>query len=302
MALFDDHLQSTGAWHLDTPADAIASTGDGLGILIGSATGAGAGSVSWVRRTDGATLLRRQLTRSVNGLWLDREGRRVFALGAGPAGSLGFLVADSLTEIQAIPVCSEPVSLVFAPDRDRLYLTCRPGTVVEVDARLQIVVRSAWIGADSGRACGAGPSDLSANGTLLYVPCAGTGRLLYLDRATLAPWDSMPVGAGAAAVAVTPRAFAVILLPDSDRVLLVNLRSKTVVAAAAAPNPVDVALSADGSLAFVAAAGRGGDGELLKIATQTGRVLGRATVRAGGRVVHVWPGRGDSRMYWVNRH
>jgi hypothetical protein len=300
LALFDGALRSTGAWQVDAPATALESTGDGLGILIGSGAGAGAGRVSWVRRTDGATLHGHELGGPIGGLWVDREGRRVFALVGGAVGGLRILGADRLTETRTIPVCSEPVSLVLAPDGDRAYVTCRPGAVVEVDAQLQMVVRSAWLGADSGRACGAGRGDLSANGTLLYIPCAGTGRLLYLDRATLTPWDSMPIGAGAAVTAVTPHAVAVILLPDSDRVLLVNLRSKTLVAAVATPNPVDVALSADSRIAFVVGAGRGGaEGELLKVATQTGGVLGRAAVPAGGRAVHVWPGRREPRVYWV---
>ena len=302
MALFDGQLRSTGVWHLDAPATALESNGDGLGVLIGSATGVRAGSVSWVRRTDGVTLVRSELQGAVRGLWLDREGRHVFALAGGPAGSLGILRADPMAEIQTIPVCAEPVGLVFVPDGDRAYLTCRPGTVIEVDTRLRIVVKSAWVGADSGRACGAGRSDLSANGTLLFIPCAGTGQLLYLDRATLTPWDSMPVGAGASAVAVTPDAVAVILLPDSDRVLLVNLRSKAPVAEVPAPNPAAVALSADGRLAFIAAGGRGGAaGELVKIATQTGVVLNRAPVPGGGSAVYVWPGRRDSRMHWGTR-
>ena len=301
VALFDRQLRPTGGLRLDAPATALEGAGDGLGMLIGSTVGA-QGSVSWVRRTDGVTILQRDVGSPVGGLWLDREGRRVFALKGGPAGSLGILLADRLTEIQTIPVCSEPVGLAFAPDGDRVYLTCRPGAVVEVDTRLGIVVKSAWVGADSGRACGAGRGDLSANGTLLYVPCAATGRLLYLDRATLKPWDSLAVGPGAAVTAVTPRAVAVILLPDSNRVRLVNLRSKTLVAELAAPHPVDVALSADGRLAFIAAAGRGGaDGELVEVSTQSGDVLGRATVPGGGRAVYVWPGRRDARMRWVTR-
>lgn len=300
MALFDGQLRSTGVWHLDAPATALESNGDGLGVLIGSAAGAQAGSVSWVRRTDGVTLVRAELKSAVSGLWLDREGRRVFALAGGR--SLAILQADRMTGIQTIPICPEPASLAFAPDGDRAYVTCRPGAVVEVDVRLRIVVRSAWLGADSGRACKAGRGDLSANGTLLFVPCAGTGQLLYLDRATLKPWDSMPVGAGASAVAVTPDGVAVILLADSNQVLLVNLRSKAPVAEVPAPNPAAVALSADGRLAFIAAGGRGGAaGELVKIATQTGVVLNRAPILGGGSAVYVWPGRRDSRMHWGTR-
>jgi DNA-binding beta-propeller fold protein YncE len=102
-------------------------------------------------------------------------------------------------------------------------------------------------------------------------------------------------------VAVTPGAVAVILLPDSNRVLVADVRGKVPVALVPAANPVGVALSADGELAFVAAAGRGGSGELVKIATQDGTVLRRATIAGGRSAVYVWPGRRDSRMHWLAR-
>ncbi|MBI2401510.1 MAG: hypothetical protein HYV20_01970 [Gemmatimonadetes bacterium] len=301
LTFFDGDLRSTGAWRLDITPTAIESTGDGFGVLIGSGAGAQAGGVTWLRRTDGETILQHQLNAPVRGLWSDREGRRVFALGGGAVGTLRILRADRLTQSRAIPVCAEPVSLVFAPDGDRAYVTCRPGVVVEVDANLQIVVRSAWVGPDSGRSCGAGRGDLSANGTLLFVPCATSGRLIYMDRATLKPWDSMPVGVGAKVMAVTPGAVAVTLFPDSDRVALVNLRSKRLIAVVSIPNPVDVALSADGRLAFVLAAERtGAEGALLQMDTRTGAELGRVVLRGGGRAVYVWPGRREPRMYWVS--
>ncbi len=301
LRLFDGDLRPIGAWRLDAQPEALESTGDGLGILIGSDAGAQAGTVTWLRRTDGTTVLRHELGGPVRGLWLDRAGRRVVVLAGGAAGGIRMLDADRLTETQAVPVCWEPVSLVSAPDGDRVYVTCRPGAVVEVDPNLHIVVRTAWVGADSGRACGAGRGDLSANGTLLYVPCARTGRLLYLDRATLTPWDSVSVGAGARVTAVTPSAVAVTLLPDSDRVALVNLRSKTPVAAFAVSHPMDVALSADGRLAFVVAAGRDGvEGVLLTIDTQTGAELRRGVFVPGARAVYVWPGRRESRMFWAS--
>lgn len=298
--MLDGQLRPIGAWRLDARPAVLESSADGLGILIGADAGAQAGIVTWLRRTDGAPLHQTQLPGSVRGLRLDRGGRSVVVLSSGPAGGLTTLSADRLMETQRVPVCSEPVSLGFAPDGDRVYVTCRPGSVVEVDPRLQIVVRRAWVGADSGRACGAGRGDLSANGTLLYVPCARTGRLLYLDRATLKPWDSVAVGAGVAVAAVTPQAIAVTLLPDSNRVALVNLRSKAVMAALTITHPVDVALSADGTLAFVVGAGRDRtEGALFKLDTPTGAELQRAPVPSGEAVVYVWPGRQESRMYWV---
>lgn len=300
--LLDGRLQSTGTLALPARSTALESTADGSGILVGADTETQSGIITWLRRADGAELLHQRLGGPIRGLSLDREGRRVFVLSEGAGGGLTILQADRLTEERAIPVCPEPVSLTFSPDGDRAYVTCRPGAVAEVDPKLQIVLRSRLVGADSGRACGAGRGALSANGTLLYVPCAGTGQLLYLDRVTLRPWDSVSVGAGAAVTVVTPSALAVTLLPDSDRVVLVNLRSKALVAMVATPpNPVDVALSAGGRLAFVVTAGRdGAQGAVLELDAQTGAELGRAAIPPGAGAVYVWPGRRASRMHWVS--
>lgn len=302
LRFFDGDLRPVVTWRLDARPMALESSGDGLAVLVGSEAGREPGTITWLRRRDGATVLRRELAGPVRGLWLDRTGRSVVALVGGGSGGLRIHEGNRLTELRAVPICPEPVSLVFAPDGDRAYVTCRPGAMVEVDLGLGIVVRSAWLGADSGRACGAGRGDRSANGTLLYIPCALTGRLLYLDRATLTPWDSVSVGAGVAVTAVTPGAVAVTVFPEADRVALVNLRTKTPVAAVAVSHPLDVALSADGRLAFVVGAGRDGPGgALVKIDTRTGTDLGRVALPSGARAVYVWPGRREPRMSWESR-
>jgi DNA-binding beta-propeller fold protein YncE len=164
-----------------------------------------------------------------------------------------------------------------------------------------MVVRGAVVAGDSGRACGAGPGVLSANETLLLVPCGASGRLLYLDRATLEPWDSLQVAAGISRVVVAPGGLAAVLLPDSDRVAIVDLRAKRRVAnVPTAPGPVDAALDAAGQMAFVLAAGRSGSaGGLLVISLRDGTVLEQASLPAGGRAVAVWPGRRKVRMSWV---
>jgi len=302
LALFDGQALHVTAWSLAAQPTTLQSTGDGAGILIGAEAGAQSGAIGWLRRADGAELVQRQLGGPVRALSLDREGRRVFVLIAGDRGGLTVLRADRLTEERVIPICPEPVSLSFTREGDRAYVICRPGTAAEVDARLLIVVRRRELGGDSGQACGAGRAALSANGTLLFVPCARTGQLLYVDRATFKPWDSVSVGVGAAATAVTSGAVAVTVLPDSDRVVLVNLRSKALVARVATPsNPVDVALSAGGGVAFVVTAGRGGAwGTLLQIDTRTGAELRRAGLGPGARAVYVWPGQRDPRMSWTS--
>ncbi len=301
LLFLDGHLGAARRVELPAQPLALESAGDGASVLIGAATGPQTGLLAWLRRGDGAAVVQRLTSGPVRGLSLDREGRLVFALTGGPQGGLSIRKTEDLSELRALPICAEPVALAFTPEGDRAYVTCRPGTVVEVDPQLEIVVRRAFVSADSGRACQAGRGALSGNGTLLFVPCAATGRVLYLDRVTLRPWDSVSVAVGVGALAVTPAAVAVALLSNSGSVALVDLRRKSRLATVATPPvPVDVALDAGGRFAFVLAAGSGSqDGALLQVDTYTGAIAARIVLPPGGRAVYVWPARRESRMHWV---
>jgi DNA-binding beta-propeller fold protein YncE len=297
---FDRGLRAAGAAHLPLEPLALESTGDGAAILAGGSTGAQSGMVVWLRRSERRVVVEHSTAGPVSVVSLDREGGEALVLTAGASARLSFLSTGQLAETRSLPVCSEPVALSFTREGDRAYVTCRPGSVVEVDPRLEMVVQTALVGADSGRGCGAGRGALSANGTLLYVPCAASGQILYLDRVTLRPWDSVFVARGVGSLAITPEALAVALLPDSNRLALVDLRRKHRLASVSlARNPVDVALSASGRQAFVLAGAPGGEGALWKLDLHGGAVLARAAIPGGGRVVHVWPGRREPRMRWV---
>lgn len=279
---------------------ALESTGDGASILAAGSTDSQSGVLAWLRRADGRVMVRQPTATPVTVVSLDREGRVALALTAGPAARLSFLSAGSLAPTRTLPLCHHPVAVSVPREGDRAYVTCYPGAVVEVDPRLEIVVQTTFVAADSGRACGAGRGALSANGTLLFVPCTGSGQILYLDRVTLRPWDSVFVARGLGPLAVTPDGVGVALLPDSDRVTLVDLRRKSrLVSVSFASNPTDVTLSADGRLAVLLAAGRGGEGALAELDTRSGAMLARVTIPGGGQVVHVWPGLREPRMHWV---
>lgn len=297
---FDGGLRPTGSASLPMEPLALGSTGDGASVLAGGSTGPRSGMLAWLRRADRRVVVQRPTAGPVAVVSLDREGRVALSLSAGDSARLSFRSTGQLAPTRNLPSCAEPVAMSLTPESDRVYVVCYPGAVVEVDPRLEMVVQTAWVSADSGTSCGAGRGALSANGTLLYVPCAASGQILYLDRATLRPWDSMFVARGLGALAVTPQATAVALLPDSDRVALVDLRRKRRLASLPlAPNPVDVTLDAGGRLAVLLAAGRGGEGALAELDTRRGRLLARVAIPGGGRAVHVWPGSREPRMRWV---
>lgn len=301
--LYGAGLKPLMAFALPAETRGLDFSGDGTAILAGGMAAADSGWLGWISRLDGAVARQQRLPEPVRAVSLEREGRRLFALTGGGAARPELAIADAgtLRAARAVPLCRDPLPPAFTRDGELAYVVCRPGVVAEVDPKLGIVTRSAAVAGDSGRACGAGPGVLSANETLLLVPCGASGRLLYLDRATLRPWDSLEVAAGMARAVAAPGGLAAILLPDSDRVAIVDLRAKRRVASVpTAPGPVDVALDASGQMAFVLAAGRSGSaGGLMVISLADGTVLGQASLPAGGRAVAVWPGRRQVRMSWV---
>jgi hypothetical protein len=299
--VLDGRLRLRQTFTLAGAPATLESTGDGSGILVGTAIGADTGALVWLRRADGATILLRLVPGEVGAVRLDRGGGRLFLLTRGPHSGLAILGADQLDERRSIPICPEPESLALTREEDRAYVICQPGTVAEVDPKLGLLLRLEPIGADSGQACLAGRGALSADGTLLLVPCARSGHLLYLDRVTLRPWDSLAVAPGVSVVATTPEGVGVVLLPDSDRVVLLSLARKERIATIPTPdNPVDLCLSASGRFAYVVAAGRDGQpGALLELDTRTGRITNRVALSSGARAVYLWPGPRLSRMYWA---
>jgi hypothetical protein len=300
IALFDSALRPTERLTVPGEPTALESTGDGMSLLVGGAQDDGSGGLTWIGRADGARVLHVALPGPVRDVRLHNDGNTLFVLAAGYPGGVSVRGTTALSQQRWIGVCDVPQSLAFTREGDQGYVICAPGTIAEVDPTLEYLVRQVFVGADSGRVCGAGRSALSPNNTFLYVPCALTGRLLYVDRVTLEPWDSTEVGPGIAAVAAAAGAVAVVLQPDSDRVVLVDLARHARRATVATPaDPSAVALSADGRRAFVACAGRAGSpGALLELDVRTGTLLARATLPPGADAVYAWPGPHKSRMPW----
>lgn len=298
--LFDGALHPTGRLTVPGEPTALESTGDGMSLLVGAADGARLGRLAWLGRADGARVLDVALPGPVRDLRLHNDGNTLFVLTAGHPGGVSVRGTTALDQQRWIPVCEAPQSLAFTREGDQGYVTCAPGSVAEVDPTLEYLVQRAFVAADSGRACGAGHSALSPNNTFLYIPCARTGRLLYVDRVTLKPWDSTDVGVGISAVAAGPGAMAVVLQADSDRAVIVDLARRARRAIIATPpDPVAVALSAGGARAYVTCAGRAGAaGALLELDVRRGAVVARAPLAPGASTVYAWPGQYNSRMHW----
>jgi hypothetical protein len=261
--------------------------------------------------------------------------------GSGETAGRVILVSPQLRPRGApMAVCGAPVrSIVAFQAQGRLYVACADGEIVELDQRLGIVVRrwaiapappvgdsavgsvpsagsvarslsvsDSLVGRDRAAPQACDPSDLalSRNETVLFVLCRGSGRLVYLDRARLAPLDSMTVGEGVGRLIRPPSGgWLLVLGINPSRALRVDPRRHDVIARLDLPGvPQNGALGADGSTAFIVTARLPASDEdpgekalvTLDVATWTVRAVTRLPWETGEPAV--WPADVSPALRW----
>jgi hypothetical protein len=141
---------------------------------------------------------------------------------------------------------------------------------------------------------------------VLFVLCRGSGRLVYLDRARLAPLDSMAVGEGAGRLIRPPSGeWLLILGIDPPRALRVDPRRHEVIAQLDLPGiPLNGALGADGSTAFIVTAlptgsdDDSGEKALVTLDAATWTVRAVTRLPSGTGEPAVWPADVSPALRW----
>jgi hypothetical protein len=181
--------------------------------------------------------------------------------------------------------------VVLSPSADRGYLLCREGTVVETDLHLHIVARSASL--PGGIGCDPAGGGLSRNGSALLVACAASGIVWYLDRATLAPFDSVPVPTGATRLVMAPGHRRGLLVVPGMGIVAVDFPARAARQVLSAPEITDVAVAADGRNAFAITPTHVIAFDVTEAGTGRARPLPQPAA-----VVAVWPGPSEPRVRW----
>lgn len=196
---------------------------------------------------------------------------------------------------RTVRVCeSAAVGAAVLRHADRAYVTCGEGSVAEINLRLRRPIRSSPLGA-----CGPGTPALSLNETVLFVPCAETGALLYLDRMTLTPIDTVAVAPGIRDVMLSRKLNRAVVTGAVGIVALVEVRSRAVRFLEISGPLLDAALSGDGRSAYLLVSGNMPAGRSLQeldLATAT-QVASRPVPEWASGIA-TWPGERTPVMWW----
>ena len=281
--------------------------GPGGASLYLGVSHSGGSAVSWINRSTGFSLARLELPQDSLTLLRLLPDARSLAIttvsleGAGAYESVLHIVPTDLSAPGTrIPLCGGAVvELATYGVRDRMYALCRGDELAEIDRKLGVRVRSIQLSpAPGAQACGAADVHTSSNGSVVFVLCAGSGTLLYLDRVQLTPFDSLFVDIGAQQLARTPSGrYAAITRPRDNELVIVDLRQRHVTHRLPVDGVAHAAIGIDGRSVFVTAT-TAMESRLYRVTLATGEVQQHQLTVHDPLGVAVWPGPKSPKMRW----
>lgn len=291
VTLLDGELRPVGRLSPPAAATAILFAPDGASLFLATSSQPGATLLARPPRT-GGVLGGGTLEGDTRRLRLTPDGTLLLAALGGAQAGLALVGAQGL-RVQHTAVPCDARDVVLSASADRAYVICAEGRVAEVDPDLRLVVKTVDLPVEHSR-CGPAGAGISANGTVLFVACAASGVLQYLDRLTLAPFDSVriPVGATRLVTALGGRR-ALLVLPNEGSVLVVDIPGRTVRGRVPAAAVSDLAVAADGRRVFALASTR-----VIVFDAADGRVLRTVPLAEEASLIAVWPGPQEPRMRW----
>ena len=280
----------------------IAFASDGSSLLA-NVQGEHTNTVLRIRRTDGVAVdrvtLPSQTERSGSMHILNPHTILVMGRstdGDGLEGIVFFLSAASLSRYERLSVCAAaPLAIAIVPQVKRAYVLCG-AEIAELDLPLRRLVRTVPVDLDAG--CGPGGLAPSRSGNIIYTTCSKSGQLLFLDRVTLRPLDSLRLASGGTELATSPGIpTALVRFPLLRRLEFVDLAKRTTTMRLADFGAFSAfALGGDGLWAFVATGDSGS--RLLKIDLRTNHTAASNTLSGRTSSVAVWPGRSNPVFLW----
>jgi hypothetical protein len=237
------------------------------------------------------------------------DGRTVLAAtvswsGDPPHTLVHFLGRDLSVQGEPVPVCDAAMrGLATTRASERLYALCGGDVLVELDRGLHTLVRTVSVNSRSEPVtarCDATALAVSSNGSIVFVLCAQSGTIRYLDRLTLEPLDSLEVGIGGERWSRSPDGrYAVILRPAQREIVVADLRRRAVTGHLTMPfTPTAVVVGSDSRVAYATAGDGAGGGVIVEITLASGTIARQHETVARAASLSAWPGEESPVMRW----
>jgi hypothetical protein len=293
LLVFDGDLAAADTVRFMAPPGDLAFGPDGAGIALLLELGPGKFSAVLVPRRGGFTSVSAPFAGGARQLVFSRGGGELYLLVAGARGGLSVVDLATLAERRRLEVCPDPLELGLMRDGRRAFILCRPGEIAEIDLALGILVRKEPLEGS----CGARSFFLSSSETALLVWCAA-GKLLFLDRVSMVPFDSLAGEPGEAMlVALRGGRTAGVIYRDPPRIALIDVSARRFAGGVSLQDTVGVvAVSAGGRFLYLAAGGR-----LLRLDVSRVAIDRSAKLQGRPAGLALWPGDWESRLRWFFR-
>jgi hypothetical protein len=294
LLILDGDLARTDSISFIAPPRTLTFGPDGASISVSVQLGPGEFAAVLVPRAGRFTAFSARFADSLENPRFSRDGRALYFLASGPHGGLSVLDLATLTEQRRIEVCANPLELGAMRDGRRAFLLCAIGEVAEIDLELGIVVKKQPLPSS----CGARELFLSSNETALVLWCAAAGKVLLLDRVTLAPFDSIAAEPGEAILLPLQGGRpAGLIYADPPRWAAIDLGARTLTATVPLEDTVLTAAVAPGGRFLYLA----GERHLWRLDTDQAAI--DRSVKLPGRPagIALWPAAFETKLRWFLR-
>jgi YVTN family beta-propeller protein len=219
-----------------------------------------------------------------------RDRRSVYIANTG-SNTVSVLDTDTNTVAKtiALPRGSKPIGVAVSPSGRYLYTADGGANRVSViNTRAGRVARSVRVGTQPLSVA------VAPDGKTVYTANSGSGDVSVIDARAGRVVRAIPTGRFPSALAVTPDGASLYVTNELSGITVINAGNETVQARLQSPSPFSVAMSPNGTRAYVAGLGLG---RVTAIDTRTHRVASTVsvgpygtdpfTVRATGDAVYV---------------
>ncbi len=294
LLVYDGDLAAADTLPFLVPPGTLAFGADGASIAALLELHPGEFAFVLVPRTGGFSFVSAPFADSLKQPTFSRDGRALYFLASGSRGGLSVVDLATLAELRRVEACADPIEFRLMRDGRRAFLLCAPGEIAEIDLELGILLRKQALDGS----CAARGILLSSNETALLVWCTAAGKLMILDRVTLAPLDSVAADPGEAMlIPMRGGRIAGLIYAAPPRLVLIDLGGRASTGNLALEDAVlAAAVSAGGRFLYLATGAR-----LLRFDVERRGIDRSIGLPGRPAAIALWPASWEPKMRWFIR-